>query len=171
VHGVKGTKPASTMRSTRKNESLWRAIKFGGASFTCRPRMLILNSSFVASKSAAHTKRGLTARRAHRILSQVIRLVDPRPTHFNERGIMQETAVRSNLEVTRESDDNDVVGGTDVIGTESFDDADVLVSDEVIAIENRDPEAVGGNDDDDKEDTVGGKDEGDEEDTVGGEDE
>jgi hypothetical protein len=84
---------------------------------------------------------------------------------------MQETAVRSNLEVTRESDNNDVVGGTDVIGTESIDVDDVHEFDEVVAIENRDPEAVGGNDDDDEEDTVGGNDDDDEEDTVGGEDE
>jgi hypothetical protein len=67
---------------------------------------------------------------------------------------MQETAVRSNPEVTRESDDNDV-----------------LDVDEVIVIENRDPEAVGGNDDDDEGDTVGGNDDDDEEDTVGGGDE
>jgi hypothetical protein len=83
---------------------------------------------------------------------------------------MQETAVRNDPEVTRESDDNDVVGATDVFGTELMDD-DVLVADEVGAIEDREPDTVGGNDDDDEEDTVGGEDDDDEEDTVGGEDE
>jgi hypothetical protein len=91
-------------------------------------------------------------------------LVDPRPTHFNERGIMQETAVRNNPEVTRESDDNE---DTDVIGTHSIDE----LEDEVAAIENREPDIVGGEDEEDEEDTVGGEDEDDEEDTVGGEDE
>jgi hypothetical protein len=84
---------------------------------------------------------------------------------------MQATAVRSNPEVTRESDDNDVVEFIDLIGAETIGDIDELVTDEVIVIESRDPEAVGGNDDDDEEDTVGGNDDDDEEDTVGGEDE
>ena len=70
---------------------------------------------------------------------------------------MQETAVRSNPEVTRESDGNDVVDGIDLIGTETIDEDNELESDEVVAIESRDPEAVGGNDDDDEEDTVGGE--------------
>ncbi|HWD94994.1 MAG TPA: hypothetical protein VG246_01080 [Acidimicrobiales bacterium] len=92
-------------------------------------------------------------------------LVDPRPTHFNERGIMQGIAVHSSEDVVRESDDNDVVGGSDVNGGE------VLIGDAVDAAEIRDREAVGGNDEGDEPDTVGGDDDDDEEDTVGGEDE
>ena len=68
---------------------------------------------------------------------------------------MQETAVRSNREVSRESDDSDVVDGTDVIGTDSIDE----LEDEVALIENREPDTVGGEDEDDEEDTVGGDDE------------
>jgi hypothetical protein len=86
---------------------------------------------------------------------------------------MQETAVRSNLEVTREFDNNDVVDDMDVIEesvAEQIHDGDAA-DDEVVVIEDRDPEAVGGNDDDDEGDTVGGEDDDDEEDTVGGEDE
>jgi hypothetical protein len=87
---------------------------------------------------------------------------------------MQETAVRNNPEVTRESDDSSVVD-TEVSGAVSINGGiDVLVDDdddEVGAIENRDRDTVGGEDEDDEEDTVGGEDDDDEEDAVGGEDE
>jgi hypothetical protein len=73
-----------------------------------------------------------------------------------ERGIMQETAVRDNEDVVRESDENDVVV---FVG-----DAEVVTD-----IEDREPDAVGGEDEGDEE-AVGGDDEGDEPDTVGGED-
>lgn len=59
---------------------------------------------------------------------------------------MQETAVRDTEDVARESDEIDVVD-----------------------IEDREPDAVGGEDEGDEE-AVGGDDEGDEPDAVGGED-
>jgi hypothetical protein len=165
VHGVNGTNFASHVDARDEEKRITLAHKeIRPTPLDAPPRMLSLNSSIGVNKSAAHTKRCLTACCSQRILSQVIRLVDPRPTHFNERGIMQETAVRNNPEVTRESDDNE---GTDVIGTHSIDE----LEDEVAAIENREPDTVGGEDEEDEEDTVGGEDEDDEEDTVGGEDE
>jgi hypothetical protein len=101
----------------------------------------------------------------------VIRLVDPRPIHFHERGIMQETAGRDNDEVARESEDRDVVGGGDVYNAESIDGEDVLGADAVGGTVILDRDTVGGNDEGDEPDTVGGDDDDDEEDTVGGEDE
>ncbi|MGC2175929.1 MAG: hypothetical protein WA614_10745 [Acidimicrobiales bacterium] len=84
---------------------------------------------------------------------------------------MQETAVRDGEDVTRESDENDVVEGADAYSAESIDGGVVFVGDVegVTDIEDREPDAVGGEDEGDEE-AVGGDDEGDEPDTVGGED-
>jgi hypothetical protein len=101
-------------------------------------------------------KRALTRRLGQQRLSRVMRWSTDDLVTAIERGIMQETAVRDSEDVARESDENDVVV---FVG-----DAEVVTD-----IEDREPDAVGGEDEGDEE-AVGGDDEGDEPDTVGGED-
>lgn len=84
---------------------------------------------------------------------------------------MQATAVQCETDPTREFVDGEVVGRSEPSNAESPRGSDAIALDAVRCVEVFDRESIGGNDEDDEEDTVGGEDEGDESDTVGGEDE